>query len=55
MGRVFQRTLDYYEYLKTLDPNEICVFIDGYDIIPLENEEQILQKFNSFNKPIVWE
>ena len=50
----FQRTLDYYEYLKTLDPNEICVFIDGYDTIPLENEEQILEKYNSFNKQIVW-
>ncbi len=50
----FQRTLDYYDYLKTLDSNELCIFIDGYDTIPLEDEEKILEKYNSFNKPIVW-
>jgi len=50
----FQRTLDFNDYLKTLDLNEICVFIDGYDTIPLDNEEKILEKYYSFNKPIVW-
>ncbi len=50
----FQRTLDYYDFLKTLDPNEICVFIDGFDTIALEDEKQIMKKYNLFNKPIVW-
>jgi hypothetical protein len=46
----FQRTLDFYDFLKKLDPNEICIFIDGYDTIPLEDEKEILKKYNSFNK-----
>ena len=40
----FQRTLDYYEFLKTLNPDEICVFIDGFDTIVLENEKQKINK-----------
>jgi hypothetical protein len=50
----FQRTLDYYEFLKNINQDEICIFIDGFDTIPLENEETILNKYYSFNKPIVW-
>jgi hypothetical protein len=51
----FQRTLDYYDYLNSLkDDKDICVFIDGFDTLVMENENTILDKYNSFNKPIVW-
>jgi len=44
MGRFFKENLIIMEYLKTLDPNGICIFIDGYISIALENEEQILKR-----------
>ncbi len=51
----FQRTLDYYDYLNSLeDDNDICVFIDGFDTLVIDNENTILDKYKSFNKPIVW-
>lgn len=50
----FQRTLDYYDYLKSLKENEICIFIDGFDTLAMEDEKMILDKYKNFNKPIVW-
>ena len=50
----FQRFIAIYNYIKTLDDTEIILIIDGFDTIPLENEEMILNKYKSFNKPIVW-
>jgi hypothetical protein len=50
----FQRTLDYYDYLNSLNDEEICVFIDGFDTLVIEDETIILNKYKSFNKPIVW-
>jgi len=41
------------EYLKSLDPNEIVVFIDAFDVIPLAPEKDIMERFLSFNSPIV--
>jgi hypothetical protein len=41
------------EYLQSLDPNEIVVFIDAFDVIPLLPEKDILERFLSFNSPIV--
>jgi len=41
------------EYLQTLDENEIIVFIDAFDVLPLLPENEILKRFLNFNKPIV--
>ena len=41
------------EFLKTSDPDDIILHADAHDVILLENEEQILAKYKSFNKPIV--
>ena len=43
-----------YEYLQQLKDNDIILFTDAYDVIFLENEKDILNKFYQFNKPIVF-
>ena len=34
----FQRTIDYYDFLKTLDDSEIVMFVDGFDSLCFDNE-----------------
>jgi hypothetical protein len=41
------------EYIKLLNDNDIIVVIDAYDVIILDNEENIKKKFYSYNKPIL--
>jgi hypothetical protein len=41
------------EYISSFDENDIVVVIDAYDVIMLDNEENIKKKFYSFNKPIL--
>ena len=43
-----------YEYLEKQDNNEIIMFIDAYDVFFLESEEEILKKFYSYKKNIVF-
>lgn len=50
----YNRFIVIYDYIKKLDENEIIIIIDGFDTIPMENESQILLKYKSFNKPVVW-
>jgi uncharacterized protein YneR len=40
-------------YLNSLDDNDIVVFVDAYDVLILQNYNTIIEKFKSFNKPIV--
>jgi hypothetical protein len=41
------------EFLNKEDPNEIIIFIDAFDVIPLLSEKEIIKRFKTFNKPIV--
>jgi len=50
----FQKFTDTYEYLKTQDNNTIILFIDGFDSIVLENKKEILKKYLSFKKKIIF-
>lgn len=51
-----QKYTDMNEYIKSLPDNEILLFTDGYDSIPVCNEETILKKYNKVkaNKHIVY-
>ena len=42
------------EYLDKQDDNEIIMFIDAYDVFLLEGEKEILKKFHSYKKNIVF-
>ena len=54
----FQRTIDYYDFLKTLDDSEIVMFVDGFDSLCFDNEKEIIEKYNiqtqKSGKAIVW-
>ena len=41
------------EYINNIDDNDIVVFVDAYDVLILENEQSIRNKFYSFKKPLV--
>ena len=51
-----QKYTDIYKYLISLSDTEIVLFTDGYDSIPVCNEETILKKYNKVkgNKHIVY-
>jgi hypothetical protein len=38
------------DYLKTLEPNEIVCFVDGYDVICIKNLKDVKEKFLHFSK-----
>ena len=42
------------EFLKDMPDDEIIIFTDAYDVICLENSDEIKRKFVLFNKPIVF-
>ena len=42
------------EYLKHIKDNEIILIVDAFDVIILQNEEEIIKKFKKFNKKIVF-
>lgn len=50
----YKRTLDLYNFLKLQPNNDIILCIDGFDSMILEDKHTLLQKFYSFNSPIVW-
>jgi hypothetical protein len=50
----YKRTLDLYNFLKLQPNNDIILCIDGFDSMILEDKDRLLQKFYSFNSPIVW-
>jgi len=41
------------EYLNILNDNDIVVFTDAYDVLLLQDSDTIINKFKTFNKPIV--
>jgi hypothetical protein len=41
------------EYLNNLNDDDIVVFTDAYDVLLLQDSNTIINKFKSFNKPIV--
>jgi hypothetical protein len=41
-------------FLQSLPENEIVFFTDAYDTIFLANQDEILEKFNAFNSPLVF-
>jgi len=42
------------QFIEKLSDNDIIIFTDAYDVICLESSDKILQKFISFDKPIVF-
>lgn len=50
------RIKDYMlkSYLEKIDPDEIILFTDGYDTLFLSGEKEILAKFASFKKPLLF-
>ena len=39
------------EYLPNIDPNEIVLFTDAYDVIMLMNKEELLAKYANLSEP----
>ena len=48
------RTNLILNYLKSLNPNDIVMVIDGYDVLMVGNEKDIMKKYLSFNTDIVF-
>jgi GR25 family glycosyltransferase involved in LPS biosynthesis len=42
------------EYISKLDPNDIVLFTDAWDVVYINNEEEIIKRYLEFNKPIVF-
>lgn len=42
------------EYLSAQDPDEIVMFVDGYDVVFLAGSGEIERKFNTFAHPMVF-
>ena len=41
------------EYLKTIKPNDIVIFVDGFDVIMTEDIDTVMKKYKKFEKDIV--
>src|SRR5690349_20347835 len=41
------------DYLKSVDPDEIIVFVDAYDVLNLKDEDYITRQFLKFERDIV--
>lgn len=48
-----QKLLYIKEYAKELDPDDIVLFVDAYDVLFIGSEEKILAKFLAFNTPFL--
>lgn len=44
-----QKLVYIQEYARQLDPEDIILFVDAYDVLFIANEEKILEKFLAFN------
>ena len=42
------------EFLKTIDPSDIVVFVDGFDVIMVDYIDTFIAKYKKFNKSIVF-
>jgi hypothetical protein len=42
------------DYLEELDEDELILFTDGYDALLISNQNEIVSKFKTFNKEIVF-
>lgn len=47
---------ELYNYVNrpTLDPNDIVLFTDAYDVAYLGNQKEILRRYKMFSKPIIF-
>ncbi|TDB57957.1 glycosyltransferase domain-containing protein [Arundinibacter roseus] len=41
-------------FLMRLNPEEIVLFTDGYDVVFVANEKEILEKYQKMNSPVVF-
>ncbi len=48
------RTQLILNYLKNHNPDDIVMVIDGYDVLVVGNEKDIIRKYNEFNTDIVF-
>lgn len=44
---------NFNKFLEKQDNNQIVAFVDAYDVIIFDSSKNIVEKFKSFNKPIV--
>ena len=49
----FMKDLETIEFLKDKNPDDLVIFLDGFDSLSLSSEEEIIEKFKSFNKKLV--
>ena len=52
-----QKAMAYIEELKQIapaHPSQVCLLLDGYDMLVLHSADAILMKFAALNKRIVW-
>jgi len=48
------RVVHLYKYLRKVPDDDIILFSDGYDTFMLSGAEEILEKYYSFNHPLVF-
>ena len=41
------------EFLKTIDPSDIVIFVDGFDVIMVDHIDIFMERYKKFNKSIV--
>ena len=46
------RTNIYLHYLETLNPDKIIILCDGFDLVFLANEDEIMEKYKKMEKPL---
>lgn len=47
------KLLHMREFLKTLEEDEIVMFVDAFDVLIVRDKKEILEKFLSMNKPFI--
>lgn len=45
----FMKDLEVMEYIKKIDPNDLVVFVDGFDSLMLSSSDEVIKKFNEKN------
>jgi hypothetical protein len=43
----YMKDLEMMEYLKTIDKNDVVIFVDGFDSLMLAHKDEILKKFEN--------
>jgi hypothetical protein len=41
------------QFVASTPPNDIVLFVDGYDVLMLESQDEVLRKYHTFARPVV--